>query len=79
MLQGTIKFAKCRAGCRYCVYETAEKCHGKTRRGNDSDGIYYIDRSSHLFFQLLFREEMNAEEFLIQVSNIPMKSLLIVE
>lgn len=71
MIQGMIKFAKIRAGCRYSVFDLAEQCHGKVREGNPHDGISYVDRSPHLSFQLTFVEEYQAEDFESKVARIP--------
>eukprot|EP01031_Cornospumella_fuschlensis_P035021 gene35021-42410_t len=69
---GTIKFAKVRAGCQQSVYELAENCHGKIRDGNSEDGVSYIGQTPHLRFQIVFVEEVQAENFESQVARIPL-------
>jgi hypothetical protein len=72
VLEGTIKFSKTRLGCRYSVYELAEKHHGKVREGITDDGIYYLDKKSpHLSFRLLFKNETQAEDFESAVLRVP--------
>lgn len=71
LLRGMLKFAKLRSGCRYYLYQFAEKCHGKVREEVRDDGISYIDRSPHLSFQLLFEEKCQAEDFESEVARIP--------
>ena len=74
MLSGSIINAKSRAGCRYLVYELAQKFHGKVRIGESSDGVHYNETATHnLDFQIVFKDESNAEAFENEVSDIPLK------
>lgn len=71
MLCGILKFSKLRSGCRFSVFQLSENCHGKIREGVSNDGIRYQDRSDHLIFQLVFKEEYQVEEFMTSVRKIP--------
>jgi hypothetical protein len=71
LVRGKIKFSKLRSGCRLSVFELTERCHGKLREGVADDGIRYQDRSEHLIFQLVLKEESQAEDFIISVDKIP--------
>jgi hypothetical protein len=71
LVRGKMKFSKLRSGCHLSVFELTEKCHGKVREGVVDDGIRYQDRSEHLTFQLVFKEESQAEDFIIFVVKIP--------
>lgn len=62
-MKGSIKFSKLRAGCRNNLYILSEECHAKIRKSNLEDGIYYVNRSPDLLFQLIFKEESEAEDF----------------
>lgn len=73
MLEGKIKFAKVRLGCRYSVHLLAETFHGKVRQGISGDGISYFEQSPHLSFRLVFGEESQAEDFESQVARVPQK------
>ena len=64
MLSGSIINGKPRAGCRYLVYELAQKFHGKVRIGVSSDGIHYNQTATRdLDFQIVFEDKIKAEEF----------------
>ena len=73
MLSGSIINGKSRAGCRYLVYESAQKCHGKVRIGVSSDGIHYNETATRdLDFQIVFADEIKAEEFENAAMDIPL-------
>lgn len=73
MLRGTILNGKQRAGCRFLVFEQAEKAHGKLRVGSE-DGIWYDEKSSsNLCFQIVFKIEVQAEEFETSIKKIPLR------
>jgi len=73
IVTGVIKFAKSRAGCRYRLYRIAEENHAKTRLGVSEDGILYQGVSSHLQFQVVFKDENQAEDFETAVKKIPLE------
>jgi len=70
-VSGKLKFAKPRSGCRCGIYRRAEKCHGKVRHGSTTDGICYVGNSPHLYFQLVFEEKAQAEDFETEVGLVP--------
>lgn len=71
LVRGRVKFSKLISGSRLSVFQLSENYHGKIREGVDDDGIRYQDRSEHLIFQLVFKEESQAEDFFISVRKIP--------
>jgi hypothetical protein len=70
LLRGVIKYARSRSGCRYKVYLAAETCHAKVRVGVGGDGIVYSGVAD-LGFQLVFRQESDAENFESAIIDIP--------
>jgi len=73
VLRGSVLHGRPRAGCRYSVFDLAEKHHGKVRVGVDSDGIGYNEVSAtNLDFQIVFKEESQAEDFETAVKKIPL-------
>jgi hypothetical protein len=70
-ITGVIKFGKLRGGCRQRLYRIADEKHAKTRVGTADDGIAYQGNTKHLQFKLVFKEEVQAEEFRFAVKKIP--------
>lgn len=73
IVRGIIRFAKIRAGCRCRLYRIAEDNHGKARVGENDDGISYLEMTKHLQFRVVFKEEVQAENFETQVRRIPLE------
>jgi hypothetical protein len=71
LIQGKIKFAKLRTGCRLCVLRLTEQYHGKARKGTIRDGIFFDDLSEHLSFQIIFTEQIFSQKFSSQIKKFP--------
>lgn len=73
VLRGSVLNGKPRAGCRYEVFELAEKHHGKVRVTVESDGIKYNEASTkQLDFQIVFEAKVQAEDFETAVKKVPL-------
>ena len=73
VISGVIRFA--RGGCPQRLFQIAEETHAKTRVGVPDDGISYQVIINHLQFKLVFKGELQAEDFKIKLKKIPQEYL----
>lgn len=60
-------------GCLQNLFRIAEEKHAKIRVGAADDGIAYQGITEHLPFQLVFKEEHQAEDFETAVKRVPLE------
>lgn len=68
-ISATFKSSKLKKGIRATVFKSAEKYHGRCR-GSIGQSIFYPPGSDDLKVHLLFKEERDAQDFLVELSRL---------